>query len=197
MKVLLVNQTHPLPPDYISHTVPIVGAEPEQADIFCIRQLSQMLTDCQKAGLNPVVLSAWRSRDRQAAILKESIDAGIAAGMTDAEALERALLQVAFPGTSEHETGLAFDIVDKSDMESQTEKPDESPAQRWLISHCWDYGFILRYPAGKESITGYRYEPWHYRYIGREHSLRMKETGLCLEEYAAMEDDAAMEDGAV
>ena len=86
------------------------------------------------------------------------------------EARKKALETVAVPGTSEHQMGLAVDISGEA-------------ANIWLAEHCWEYGFILRYTEEKAEITGITNEPWHFRYVGREISMDMKDSGLCLEEY--------------
>jgi D-alanyl-D-alanine carboxypeptidase len=86
------------------------------------------------------------------------------------------------PGTSEHQLGLAVDFVDTRYW-TLDEKQAELPAQKWLMEHCWEYGFILRYPSEKSEITGIIYEPWHYRYVGREIALEIRDAGLTLEEY--------------
>ena len=91
-------------------------------------------------------------------------------GLSYQAAYDKTLETVALPGFSEHETGLAMDVVC-------------SVFPTWLHEHCWEYGFILRYPEGKEDITGISYEHWHYRYVGTKVSMAMKDTGLCLEEY--------------
>ena len=93
-----------------------------------------------------------------------------ACGMTFAEARAKALETVAIPNTSEHQLGLSVDLVGKS-------------INDWLAVHCWEYGFILRYPEGKQHITGITNEPWHFRYVGTAVSMDMKDSGLCLEEY--------------
>ena len=80
-------------------------------------------------------------------------------------------------GHSEHQTGLAFDL------NSLEESFGETREGIWLREHCWEYGFIIRYPKGKESITGYMYEPWHVRYLGKSAAKSVFESGLCLEEY--------------
>ena len=85
-------------------------------------------------------------------------------------AREEALKTVSLPGTSEHQLGLAVDI-------------EGEEAHQWLEEHCWEYGFILRYPPEKEDITGISNEPWHFRYVGTDVSMDMKDSGLCLEEY--------------
>ncbi|GEM_PF-316994 len=89
---------------------------------------------------------------------------------------------VAVPGYSEHHTGLAIDLMSADDV-SLTEAFDQTDEFRWLQENMSDYGFILRYPKGKEHITGYNYEPWHIRYVGREAAKEIEELGLTLEEY--------------
>jgi len=98
----------------------------------------------------------------------------MAEGMTYEEACEYTARSVAYPGHSEHQTGLAVDITGTDEM------------YEWFYEHCWDYGFIVRYPEGKRPITGIIYEPWHFRYVGTELSLELKELNLCMEEYMEM-----------
>ena len=99
---------------------------------------------------------------------------------------EEAAKWVAIPGTSEHNTGLATDIVSSdwytynSDLEQSFEETDTF---KWLYEHCADYGFILRFPKGKESVTGIVYEPWHYRYVGKDVAKYIMENDLTLEEF--------------
>ena len=90
--------------------------------------------------------------------------------------------QVAIPGTSEHQLGLAVDIVDIS-YQLLDRSQEDTAVQKWLMEHSWEYGFILRYPDGKSEITGITYEPWHYRYVGRENAEQIYRRGFCLEEY--------------
>jgi D-alanyl-D-alanine carboxypeptidase len=89
---------------------------------------------------------------------------------------------VALPGTSEHQTGLALDIVSSNNQTLEKEQED-TPEQQWLINNSYKYGFILRYPSEKSNITGISYEPWHYRYVGRETAKIIHDSGICLEEY--------------
>ena len=95
------------------------------------------------------------------------------------KAYEDARITIQAPGYSEHHTGLAVDFNDVEDDFRETE------AYTWLQEHAAEYGFVERYPKGKESITGIDYEPWHYRYVGKEHAQRMNELNMCLEEYVA------------
>jgi len=97
--------------------------------------------------------------------------------MTGDKARSAARKTVADPGTSEHHTGLAFDITTPGKTFMGT------PQQKWLHEHCWEYGFIIRYPEGKEDITGFVAECWHIRYVGVVHSIPMRDSGECLEEY--------------
>ena len=102
--------------------------------------------------------------------------------MTQEQAEAETAKSVAVPGTSEHQLGLALDIVDKS-YQMLEEDQQDTPAQQWLMANCWRYGFILRFPKDKEAVTGITYEPWHYRYVGEEVAKTITEGGLCLEEY--------------
>ena len=85
-------------------------------------------------------------------------------------------------GTSEHEAGLALDIV-ASNYQELNEEQEKTPVQKWLMENCHKYGFVLRYPTEKKDITKINYEPWHYRYVGVKNATFMKEKNLCLEEY--------------
>lgn len=85
-------------------------------------------------------------------------------------------------GTSEHQLGLAADIV-AADYQVLEEEQENTPEQQWLMAHCQEYGFILRYPRDKQGLTGVGYEPWHYRYVGVEAAQEIMSQGLCLEEY--------------
>ena len=91
---------------------------------------------------------------------------------------------MALPGTSEHQLGLAVDIVDMGYQQLDIEQ-ENTPVQRWLIENSWKYGFVLRYPTEKSEITGIIYEPWHYRYVGKAAAKEMYRKNLCLEEYLA------------
>ena len=98
------------------------------------------------------------------------------------EAVEEAKLITAFPGSSEHQLGLAVDIVDSA-YQLLDDAQADTPVQQWLMAHAWEYGFVLRYPREKEDVTGIVWEPWHYRYVGKEAAEEMTAQQLCLEEY--------------
>ena len=106
----------------------------------------------------------------------------MAQGYDYAQANALTATYVAVPGTSEHHTGLAMDIVGH-DYFYSGHTGSTMAVQAWLAEHCWEYGFILRYTAEKQPITGFSPETWHFRYVGTEVSMDMKDSGLCLEEY--------------
>ena len=107
--------------------------------------------------------------------------------LTYDQAAEKAKTINAYPGTSEHELGLAADIVTPS-YQSLDSGYDQTDAFKWLVEHCADYGFILRYPKEKQDITKIIYEPWHYRYVGQEDAKIIMESGVTLEEYLGILD---------
>ena len=133
--------------------------------------LVQMLDDCTAAGIEYDFNSAYRTVEEQAQILAQRTQEYMDYYEWEEEkAREKALETVALPGTSEHNLGLAVDLLG-------------SQAVAWFQEHCWDYGFIVRYAADKQDYTGITNEPWHFRYVGKEVALELKDSGLCLEEY--------------
>ena len=131
-------------------------------------------------GISFSVTSGYRSYDYQAHLFEVYKNQYMASGMTEQEAIRRVSRTTARPGESEHHTGLA---VDMHDRQCATTRFEESPVFAWLAENAWKFGFVLRYPKGKESLTGYSYEPWHYRFVGRFHAEAMYRSGECLEEY--------------
>ena len=182
---LLLNGQNPLPENY---QVELVTLENGMKAAKCIQEdLKAMLADCRKAGLRPMICSAYRTQATQTRLHNNKIARLRAAGYSLEAAKQEAARWVAVPGTSEHQTGLALDLV-SARYTNLDQKQAETAEQKWLMEHCWEYGFILRYPVDKGDITGIGYEPWHYRYVGREHAAAIHETGLCLEEYLALLD---------
>lgn len=166
--VLLTNPWHPVPEDFVPKMVEIEGF---RFDSVGRDALQQMLNDCRAAGFACTINNTHRSKATQQAMWDSRIIKYMGEGMTREEAIAFIGESVAKPGHSEHQTGLAVDIM------------GDQPMYDWLAEHCWDYGFILRYPEGKFASTGIIYEPWHFRYVGTELSLELKALGLCLEEY--------------
>ncbi|MDR1736418.1 MAG: M15 family metallopeptidase [Oscillospiraceae bacterium] len=151
-------------------------------DSRAIGALNAMLDEMTKQGLSPVVCSAYRTLEKQTALFEGEVTKNMDEGLSRAEAVEKTMQSVAYPGTSEHHLGLAADIV-SLEYQRLTERQAETPEVKWLLKHCAEYGFILRYPAGKEHLTGIVFEPWHFRYVGVTAAKEISENGLCLEEY--------------
>lgn len=181
-QLLLVNAWHKLPEDY--HVELKTLANGLQVDARIYDDLNAMLTDCREAGLEPIVCSAYRTEDTQTRLYRNKVSRLLSAGWSRDTVEQEAARWVAPPGTSEHQTGLALDIV-SADYQLLDEQQAQTPEQQWLMAHCWEYGFVLRYPADKCAVTGIGYEPWHYRYVGKEAAREMQQKGLCLEEYLA------------
>ena len=141
-----------------------------------------MMDDARRAGLSPLICSSYRTRAKQEELHKNQVQKFLSEGYSQSMAEQKASQWVAPPGTSEHELGLAVDIV-ATDHQLLDETQEHTPEQKWLMENCWKYGFILRYPTSKSSITGIGYEPWHYRYVGKDAAKQIMEQGICLEEY--------------
>ena len=155
--ILVVNKTYALPADYNP------GVDPEAQAAF-----EKMQADAAELGLNIYISSGFRSYDYQAGLYKRYVDQS---GQAEADRFS------ARAGHSEHQTGLAFDLNSITNEFADTEEG------KWVTENCHNYGFIIRYPADKESVTGYMYEPWHIRYLGIETAQAVHDSGLCLEEY--------------
>ena len=179
----LANMDHVLPIDWEIDTVTLVNGL--EVDARIAGALDDMMEDCRAAGLDPLVCSAYRTVKRQTELFQAKIDAFMADGLSYDEAYEAASAIVAIPGTSEHNLGLAVDICAR-DYQLLDDAQADTPEQQWLMEHCAEYGFILRYPKGKEDITGIIWEPWHYRYGGVEAAQEIMSSGLCLVEYLAL-----------
>ena len=179
--VILVNPWNTLPP-YLTLDLVDIGNW-QSVDRSCLDALNQMIADCTAAGNYPYICSSYRTWEDQEYLMENKIKRLMKEEHYSREvATEIAKESVAVPGTSEHQLGLAVDIVDK-DHPLLDETQADRPTQIWLMEHCWEYGFILRYPVGSTEQTGIIYEPWHYRYVGKEIALELKELGITLEEY--------------
>jgi len=188
-ELLLVNPWNPVPEDYEMSLVNLPNGM--QADPRVYDALMEMLDACKADGLHAIVGSAYRSYDTQVRLYNNKIQRLINQGYDEESARREAGRVVAVPGTSEHQTGMAFDIVALS-YQLLEEDQENTAEQKWLMEHCYEYGFILRYPKDKEDITGIIYEPWHYRYVGKEAALAIRDSGLCLEEWLGTTDEASL-----
>lgn len=149
--------------------------------------LQNMMDDARAQGLSPIICSSYRTSEKQHTLFDKETKGYLVQGYTQEEAEKEAAKWVAVPGTSEHQTGLAVDIVAQS-YQMLDERQADTPEQKWLMENSYKYGFILRYPTDKSEITGISYEPWHYRYVGKEAAKEIYERGICLEEYLAVNE---------
>lgn len=172
--LMLVNSRYRIPDDYSVELIRLSNGE--QVDSRIYPDLQEMFDDARGDGYNLFVRAGYRSGEDQEDLMEDKIETYRQEGYSQREAEHEAEKWVAKPGTSEHELGLAVDI----NAEGQT---DGNRLYQWLADHSWKYGFILRYPAEKEEITGIDYEPWHFRYVGKQAAKEMYEKDLCLEEY--------------
>lgn len=183
--LLLVNAWNALPN---SRSVTLTELKNGQSvDERCYPDLQALMDDCRAAGLSPVICSSYRSQANQETLFDNKVNRLIAQGYSKETAKIEAGKSVAVPGTSEHQLGLAVDIVDINNQ-NLNETQEDTPTQKWLMENSWKYGFILRYPSEKSDITGIIYEPWHYRYVGKDAAKEIYEQGICLEEYLIQQD---------
>ena len=176
----LVNPWNPLPDDW---TVDLVTLDDgHRVDSRCYEAYMEMINACKAAGYSPVNCSSYRTQETQQSLYDNKVQRLISSGMSEEEAKTEAAKAVAIPGTSEHQLGLAVDLVD-ANMQDLTSAQESTETQKWLMANSWRYGFIHRYPNGKTDITGIIYEPWHYRYVGKDAAQEIFNRDITLEEY--------------
>lgn len=173
-RLILVNYDHKLPDRYPLTIVHELGVD---IDSRILEPFKAMRGAAQRDHVKLWLSSAYRSPERQQVLFEQEIAGYSKKGLDYVNALAQAEASVARGGYSEHNSGLAIDL------NGVQENFGGTPASDWLEKHAAEYGFILRYPADKQSITKIRYEAWHYRYVGVEHAKKMTELGMCLEEY--------------
>lgn len=178
--MILVNHNNPLPEGYtFEHHTLNCGLD---VDERIYPDLLAMLSDLNAQDLHYTVVSAYRSRETQQSIVNDNIQNYIAQGMTEEEALSKTLETVQAAGYSEHETGLALDLVPEG-RSSLDESIETDPVMQWFAQNSYKYGFVIRYPTTKADITGISYEPWHFRYVGVEAAVFLYNNNLTLEEF--------------
>ena len=180
--LLLVNDWNPLPAGYDSDVSFTTVSGGKQVDSRIIDAVNQMLNDASAYDL--AVVSAYRPQSEQETLYWRKVKQYTDKGYSDFDAQKVGGTVVKRPGFSEHNCGLAMDVGGSGDYTLEQSFANTA-AYSWLIDHCADYGFILRFPQGKEDITGVIYEPWHYRYVGVEAAKYIMDNDLCLEEYLA------------
>ncbi len=148
-------------------------------DARAVSYLNAMCAAAEKDGVSLLVISSFRLHSRQVTLFQNQLKKVQANNpqLSEQAAIDKAATVVAYPGSSEHELGLAVDF-------NSVEETFENTKQfAWLQAHAAEYGFVMRYPKSKQGITGVIYEPWHYRYVGKDHAAKMNQLGYCLEEY--------------
>lgn len=181
--LLLANQWNKLPVDF---NVELTNLSNGHAiDKRAYPDLQQMMDDARREGLSPIICSSFRTQEKQQTLFNKEVYNQIANGYSQEKAEIEASKWVAVPGTSEHQTGLAVDIV-SSNYQILDKQQEETAEQKWLMQNSYKYGFILRYLSEKSEITGIGYEPWHYRYVGKKAAKEIYKSGVCLEEYLEM-----------
>lgn len=173
--LLVVNQWNELPSNYAVELTELSNGERVDSRIY--PALQEMFDDARAQGVYPIVRDGYRTGEEQQDLMDEKIQAYRSEGYSRSDAKKAAEDWVALPGTSEHQLGSAVDI------NAEKEKSTNEDVYVWLAENAHEYGFILRYPQGKEEITGISYEPWHYRYVGTEAAQEIYGLGICLEEY--------------
>lgn len=174
--IVLVNKENKLSSDFVPENLVVANVRSD-GDVKLEKETSQMLeklfAKAEEQGVNLFLVSGYRPYKYQSKIYENSMR------VCGAEYTNQ---YVAKPGTSEHQTGLAADISSVNNREL-TEQFENTKEGQWLLKNAYEFGFILRYLKGKESITGYGYEPWHIRYVGKEVAKEIENSGLTLEEY--------------
>ena len=189
--LVLLNKTHPSgaaysPPDLVSldNSLTLYGKD-VQLRQYPAKATEALVKELHALGYTDIVVtSGYRSYARQQSLFYTYIEQEMAAhpDWTEKQATDYVLTYSAAPGTSEHHTGDCIDLI-STNYVSLDETFAQNPAYAWLVNNAHHFGFILRYPKDKTSITGYSYEPWHYRFVGVKAATEIFEKGLTLEEY--------------
>ncbi len=175
----LVGKGRPMPKDLEITLEDVNGVQLEKTAAYMLRQ---MFEAAARDGIELKLLSGYRSPEYQREVFDRSVRQRVEGGMSYEDAVKETEINVAKPYESEHNLGLAADIVTPEDYDV-FESFEDTAQFEWLQRNAANYGFILRYPRGKEDITGYIYEPWHYRYVGPYDAQRIGNRDVTLEEY--------------
>ncbi len=185
--LMLVNKTTTLSSDYVPQNLTGIantrddGRSVQKMQLYAAKALDAMFTEMKAAGYSDVsVTSAYRSYEYQSSLYSNYVSREMSGGLSREAAEAEADKYSARAGTSEHQSGLCADLHNLSEADVAFAN---KLAYKWLCDNAWKFGFILRFPENKTDITGYNFEPWHYRYVGRYHAEKIHESGMCLEEY--------------
>ncbi len=178
--LILVNPWNSLPENYEPRITEI--GDGMLFDERAAGALKEMLAACRAEGIVAVPISGYRTQEYQQGLFDNKVERLLSTGWPAETVENEAAKSVAVPGTSEHQLGLAMDILDENNPNLDNSQ-EWTSAQMWLKEHCTEYGFILRYPNGTSDITGIIFEPWHYRYVGKSVAADIAASGLTFEEY--------------
>ncbi len=179
-RLVLINKQHPIPENYEFTLGNLTNTM--RCDERIIQDLVLMMQAAKEDGANLRIASPYRNDDRQTYLFNKKIDSYMRSGYSYMEAYKLASQAVTVPGASEHQVGLAIDF--NTDTHVYLDEAFENTKEgKWLHDHCADFGFILRYPKHKEPVTGIEYEPWHFRYVGKEAAKIIMSEEICLEEF--------------
>lgn len=191
---VLVNKDNLLPSDYYPKDLITTDENENNFHKYNDHQLKpmirrdiypyvqKMIEDAKREGVEIIVDSGYRSYNYQQKVLDKLIE----------EVGDAAYQKAALPGASEHQTGLAFDIAYYRNGVFDDDVKEEDKEAIWLANNSYKYGFILRYPKGKEEITGFQFEPWHFRFVGLELAHKLYEEGITLDEYYARKENTSL-----
>lgn len=174
--LILVNRENYIPADYEVQLTELSNGKKVDSRIY--PELQEMFNAARVQGYGLFVREGYRTQEEQQQLMNEKIEAYENEGKSKSEAKKLAEQWVAIPGTSEHQLGIAVDIIN-----ADTTKSSRDDVYNWLEENAHTYGFIKRYPSNKTDITGVINEPWHYRYVGKEAASAIYSQGICLEEY--------------
>lgn len=181
--LVLVNKWNEMEAGYVPELTEI--SEGHKVDSRIADSLMDMIHDAKNAGYYIYILSSYRDMEKQISLYEAEVKKWEREGYSKEAAEEKAGTVVAFPGTSEHQLGLAVDLVSSEHIKLDQDA-EKTKGYQWLVKHCQEYGFILRYPNNASEITGIIYEPWHFRYVGMEAAADIMDAGITLEEYLSI-----------
>ena len=180
----LVNEDNVLSQSFEPETEEIENGQ--SFDSRAADKLRALLSAAREAGFDPELVCGYRPYSSQAYVFFEKVsDIEQKSAVTEQQAKALARRSEDYPGTSEHQLGLAADIVERGSGDDSAESAENDALIVWLAENCVEFGFVQRYPADKESVTG-KNEPWHFRYVGEEAARFMKESNLSLEQLLAL-----------
>ena len=181
-RLMLVNPDNILPENFsVDLTMTKYGYE---VDSRIVDDVTALIEGAAKDNVKLLICYGYHTLEQSQQLFEKQLRKQRSYGLSEEAALAEAKRWVAPPGTSDHHTGLALDIV-TPEHQVLNHAFYNTPAGQWMAEHSWEYGFVIRFPEDKQEITGITYEPWHLRFVGKEHAAEMHKNNECLEEYVA------------